>query len=71
MTRWLTLALAVATLACSNQPPAADGPSSGDAALDARIARFAPVDLTVDISALPGNEPGALARIIRAARLMD
>ena len=34
-------------------------------------ARFAPVDLTADISALPGPERQALARLIEAARVCD
>jgi len=40
-------------------------------ALDKKIARFAPVDIAADISGLPANESGALAHIVRAARLMD
>ncbi len=34
-------------------------------------ARFAPVDLTADVSKLPANERQALAKIIEAAELMD
>ena len=34
-------------------------------------ARFAPVDLTADISALPPNERQALARLIEAAKVFD
>jgi hypothetical protein len=34
-------------------------------------ARFAPVDISADISKLPDNERGALARLVDAARIMD
>jgi hypothetical protein len=39
--------------------------------LEKKIARFAPTDLTADVSALPENERKALAHIIRAAQVMD
>ena len=35
------------------------------------IARFAPVEIGADISALPPNETAALAKVVAAARLMD
>ena len=34
-------------------------------------ARFAPVDLTADVSKLPANERQALARLVEAAKVMD
>jgi hypothetical protein len=34
-------------------------------------ARFAPVDIGADVSALPANEKEALARLIEAAKIMD
>ncbi|HXD15941.1 MAG TPA: hypothetical protein VN654_02925 [Vicinamibacterales bacterium] len=34
-------------------------------------ARFAPVDLSADVSALPANERQALARLVEAAKVMD
>ncbi|HJU43902.1 MAG TPA: hypothetical protein VJ691_13840 [Vicinamibacterales bacterium] len=69
----------VATLAaCRAQapttPPAspAAGPVDTDvAALQQKSARFAPTDLTADITALPPNERDALAHMIRAAQVMD
>ena len=69
----------VATLAaCRAQapttPPAASpGPPVDKAAADLqqKSARFAPTDLTADISALPPNERDALAHMIRAAEVMD
>lgn len=39
--------------------------------LERMTARFAPVDIEVDLSALPDNERQALARIIEAARVFD
>ena len=36
-----------------------------------KIARFAPTDLTADITALPANEREALAHMVRAAQVMD
>jgi hypothetical protein len=39
--------------------------------LTAKIAQYAPVDIGVDVAALPANEQEALAKMIDAARLMD
>jgi hypothetical protein len=39
--------------------------------IDAMAARFAPVDVTVDLSALPAQEQQALARLVDAAKVMD
>src|SRR5688572_9142460 len=64
-------ATALLTLACTAEAPAPATPAPNPSGLEKKIARFAPVDLTVDIAALSGNEPAALAHIIRAARLMD
>jgi hypothetical protein len=61
------LGSACAVSAPGDAVPAADTRS----ALDKKIARFAPVDIAADISGLPANESGALAHIVRAARLMD
>jgi hypothetical protein len=43
--------------------------TAGD--LEKNIQRFAPTELTADVSALPENERQALGRIIRAAQVMD
>jgi hypothetical protein len=59
-------ALAALALAA---PPAASFPDA--AALGRREARYAPVALTVDLSALPPGERQALAKLVEAARLMD
>ena len=45
--------------------------SPGAAELRTMAARFAPVDVRVDLSALPANERQALAAIIRAAQIID
>ena len=39
--------------------------------LETMVARFAPVDLTADISALPANERQALAKLVEAAKIFD
>src|SRR5262245_42704429 len=39
--------------------------------LTSKAARFAPVDLSPDLSGLPGNEREALGHIVAAARQMD
>jgi hypothetical protein len=39
--------------------------------LNAMAARFAPVDVRVDLAALPANERRALASLVKAARLTD
>ncbi len=41
------------------------------AELESKAARFAPVDVRVDLSQLPDNERQALVRIIQAARILD
>jgi hypothetical protein len=74
----VTTSTLVATLAaCSAQapssPPAAPAPAPdpATAALEQKTARFAPTDLTADISALPQGERTALAHLVRAAQVMD
>lgn len=42
-----------------------------EAQLKTMAGRFAPVDLAVDLSALPDNEKAALAKLVQAARIMD
>ena len=39
--------------------------------LETMVARFAPVDLTADVAALPANERQALARLVEAAKVFD
>ncbi len=75
--------LAATLAACSAQP--ADGPTSGPtasgtsasapnaevAALERSTARFAPTELTADISGLPASERTALRHLVEAAQVMD
>lgn len=68
----------IATLAaCQAQAPSTPPASPGSvvdqpvADLLAKSARFAPTDLSADISALPANEREALAHMVRAAQVMD
>ncbi|MDP3720591.1 MAG: hypothetical protein Q8T13_22740 [Acidobacteriota bacterium] len=71
----LVLALAgCRTQAPTGPPPNAEPASPADQAvsqLQQKTARFAPTDLTADISALPANEREALAHMVRAAQVMD
>ena len=63
---------AALTLTCAAPAPP---PSPGSAVLtdlEAKIRRFAPVDLAVDaVNSLPGNEQQALAEMLRAAQVID
>ena len=75
MTTLTTLALAAALAAPTPLPGAAPtAPPGGfpDAVtLARREARYAPVALTVDLSALPAQERQVLAKLVEAARIMD
>jgi hypothetical protein len=58
----------------SPEPPApAEQPQTDSMVQDIqrKTARFAPVDLTADISRLPDNERQALAKLVAAARIFD
>src|SRR5688500_5335756 len=44
---------------------------SDSAKLDAMAARFAPVDLSADVAALPPNERQALTKLIQASQVFD
>lgn len=50
---------------------AGDASSPDEPTLQRMIARFAPVEITADSSALPANERVALTKMIEAAKLMD
>jgi hypothetical protein len=60
-------------IAPSEPPPASPGPPVDKAVSDLqkKSARFAPTDLSADITALPANEREALAHMVRAAQVMD
>ncbi|HYB96081.1 MAG TPA: hypothetical protein VEC39_13995 [Vicinamibacterales bacterium] len=68
-----TLAAACRAQAPSTPPPAAPAApvDKATADLQAQSARFAPTDLSADITALPANEREALAHMVRAAQVMD
>ncbi|HSD21244.1 MAG TPA: hypothetical protein VLC54_14460, partial [Anaeromyxobacter sp.] len=66
--RPLATALALAALPAAAAAPARF-PDEG--ALRRADARYAPVDLRVDLSRLPESERRALARLVEAARVMD
>jgi hypothetical protein len=51
--------------------PAADAPLPSETELRAMTARFAPVEVKVDTSALPANEKLALAKMVEAAKIFD
>jgi len=58
------LAIGSMSIAAAQSPPNA-------ADLGAMTARFAPVDVRLDVSALPVNERAALAKLIEASRYVD
>lgn len=51
--------------------PAPEAPLPSEAELRAMTARFAPVEIKVDTSALPANEKLALAKMVEAAKIYD
>ncbi|MCC7186539.1 MAG: hypothetical protein IT185_09885 [Acidobacteria bacterium] len=63
---FLTLSLASAcTAEAPTEPPVTPSP------LETQIARYAPVDIGVDLAGLPPNERQALDEMVAAARLFD
>jgi hypothetical protein len=60
MKLWVMASLVIASLAVQ---------TAGD--LEKKAARFAPTELSADVSALPQNEREALGHIVRAAQVMD
>jgi len=69
---FLVLALATVTYAApapETPPPAAPLPDA--VGLTKVSARLAPVDLTVDVGALPAGERAALTELLAAAKMMD
>jgi len=79
MRRLLAALLAVTASSAPAAPPppggappaAASDRFPGAAELRRAGARYAPVDLRVDLGALPASERTALARLVRAARIID
>ena len=66
VTAGLALALGSILVAASDSPAAPDAD-----ALKKMIARFAPVEIGADVSALPASERQALTRLVQASRIMD
>ena len=70
----ISIAAGLALASCGVQPT---NPATGEQMdpqvqqLQAMTARFAPVDLSADISALPANERQALAKLVEAAKKFD
>jgi hypothetical protein len=71
----VVLAIALGAACRSPQPAQAPAPASQSdpmlQKLTTMTARFAPVDLTADISTLPPNERQALAKLVEAAKVFD
>jgi hypothetical protein len=55
----------------NDKTASAPAATSATAALDAKIRRFAPVDVTAPVSSLPPGEAAALHELVAAARLID
>src|SRR5262245_61290404 len=68
----VTIPLAAALLlAAPAVVSAKEAPLPNEAELRAMTARFAPVEVKVDTSALPANEKLALAKMVEAAKIFD
>src|SRR5262245_19549944 len=69
----MRLALTVMAALCALAGPAVakEQPMPDAAELKSMQARFAPVDVTVDVSYLPAEERAALVRLIQASRYID
>jgi hypothetical protein len=71
-TRWpLVASLGIACSLAAGVVAANPAALPGTAELERMAARFAPVDVRVDVSALPTEERQALVRLIEAARVID
>lgn len=66
-----TVIAALCALACTAAAAAEDRAVPDAAQLKSMEARFAPVDVRVDVSDLPPNERAALERLIEASRYID
>src|SRR5919206_437902 len=61
----------MASIVASSVAAAAQSAAPGADQIKTMSARFAPVDLTADVSKLPANERQALAKLVEAAKVMD
>ena len=65
-------ASAALTFQCAQPaPPPAVAVATVLSTLEAKTKRFAPVEISADVSALPENERNALGEMVRAAQVMD
>src|SRR6187549_3989231 len=78
LTLSILIALAAATGGCSRVSAPSAGSTAPSTAKDPMLqklqtmtARFAPVNLSADISALPASERQALGKLVEAARVFD
>jgi hypothetical protein len=67
----LTAGAAVTSACASDREPAAVAASPLVQSLEEKVRRFAPVEIRAEVAGLPGNEPSALAAMIKAAQVMD
>jgi hypothetical protein len=65
----LTASAGGSSVTTQTQPATPQAPSATE--LQTMTARFATVDISASVSALPENERAALAKIVQAARVMD
>lgn len=66
-TLFIFLTLVLMNAGCNQQP----SPASVESPLAAKIARYAPAELTADVSHLSPGDRQALQKLIEAARIMD
>ena len=71
MRKYVYSVTAAAMIAAVGTTMAKDATLPERAELERLVERFAPVDLVVDLSALPAGERASLAKQVEAARLMD
>lgn len=67
----MRIALPCAALLLATVAAATEAPLPNEAELRTMTARFAPVTVKVDTSALPANEKLALAKMVEAAKIFD
>ena len=69
--------ISITTMSCSSETPQPAVPTTTPTTdpetqkLQTMAARFAPVELTADVAALPENERQALAKLVAAAKVFD
>src|SRR6185437_2587867 len=71
MKRFIMASIVASSVAVGAQIAAQTSAAPGADQLKTMTARFAPVDLSADVSTLPANERQALAKLVEAAKVMD